>query len=201
MANERKHTGESRVPYPVRGFFGFCKHLYEEGLGYDKLPEEQVKIIGKHTSILLHDYPHRKGRWISLHFREGLESFTEGKMKLGMVRDFRNQIGADLNCLSKKLLGDLGDVDMVYGLSQVSAEWGGNHGFTTKLVTKDPEFIRTHCESITGLPPQTNNQPPLTLFSISRDALIGEYYGNGRSAPKAPVADAVGNIRFNPYSV
>ena len=114
-------------------------------------------------------------------------------MNLGRVRDFHKQIGADLNRLSERLLGDLGDVDTIYGLSQVSANWGGNHSFKTRTFSKHPAVISWHVQSITGLPPQTNDQSPLTLFAIGRDDLIGEFYGDGPSAPKEPVAEPVGN--------
>lgn len=194
MARERQHRADIQAEtLPVADFDSFCRQLLEEGLGYDELPEGKVVQVGKHTSILLHHYPQKEGRWVSLHFREGLESSTEGKMKLGRVRDFHKQIGADLQSLSKRLLEDFGDVDMIYGLTQVSANWGGNRGFDTRQFTKDPEIIRKHVQSITGMPPQTNDKAPLTLFAIGRNELFGEFYGDGPSAPKEPVVDSVGN--------
>lgn len=195
MVREREHRGEiQESDLPGGDFDLFCEGLYQEGLAYDQLKKDtkDIKKVGEHASILLHDYPDREGRWISLHFREGLESFIEGKMKLGRARVFHNQIGADLNRLSERLLGDFGDVDMIYGLSQVSASWGERHSFTTKQFTPDLEITRNHCESIIGLPPQTNDKAPLTLFAIGRNELIGEFYGDGPSAPKEPVADPVG---------
>jgi hypothetical protein len=194
VAREREHRGEIQASTLPGGDFNlFCTELYLEGLAYGKLPPEIIEKVGVHTSIRLHNHSQGGGRWASIHYREGLESFIEGKMKLGRVRDFHEQIGADLNCLSKKLLGDLGDVDMVYGLSQVSANWGGNHSFKTQTFSKHPAVISWHIQSITGLPPQTNGKAPLTLFAISRDDLIGEFYGDGPSAPKEPIGDSVGN--------
>ena len=133
----------------------------------------------------MHNHSQGGGRWASIHYREGLESFTEGKMKHSRVREFHEQIGADLNKLSERLLGDLEDVDMIYGLSQVSANWGGNHSFKTRPFSKQPAVISWHIQSITGLPPRTNHQSPLTLFAISRDALIGEFYGRVIAIPPA----------------
>ncbi len=186
MANEREHRGEIQASTLPGGDFDlFCRQLLEEGLCYDQLSEDELDKVGVITSIKLHDYPQREGRWISLHFRESLESLAKTRRK--RVEGFIRQIGADLNRLSERLMEDLGDVDMIYGLTQVSAKWGGNHGFVTKLFTEDPEIIRKHCLSITGLPPQTNDKAPLTLFAISRNGLIGEFYGDGPSAPKEPV--------------
>jgi hypothetical protein len=184
MANERKHTGELKdSTLPIADFNSFCEELYSEGLGYDQLSEDELDKVGVITSIKLHDYPDREGRWISLHFRESLDPMA--KDRFTWAKGFIRQIGADLNRLSKRLLGDLKDVEMIYGLTQVSAKWGENHGFVTKHFTEDPEIVRNHCQSITGLPPQTNDKAPLTLFVISRDALIEEYRDGGRSAPKA----------------
>lgn len=188
MAREREHRGEiCASTLPVADFDLFCKELLEEGIGYDQLSEDEIDKVGVITSIKLHEYSDREGRWVSLHFRESLGSLAKSPRK--RAEDFIRQIGVDLNKLSKRLQGDLGDVDMIYGLTQVSAKWGGNHGFVTKLFTADPEIVRNHCDSITGLPPQTNNKAPLTLFSIDRDALIREYSEGGRSAPKASVSE------------
>ena len=193
MAREREHRGEIQASTLPGGDFDlFCTELYLEGLAYGKLSPEIIEKVGVHTSIRLHNHPQGGGRWASIHYREGLASFTEGKMNLGRVRGFHKQIGADLNRLSERLLGDLGDVDMIYGLSQVSANWGGGHSFTTRTFSKHPTVISWHIQSITGLPPLTNSQVPLTLFAISRDALIGEFYGDGPSAPKAAAADFIG---------
>lgn len=192
MAIERRNREDIQdSTLPVADFDSFCKELLEEGLGYDELSDDEIDKVGVITSIKLHEYPQREGRWISLHFRESLGSLAKSRRK--RAEDFIGQIGADLNKLSKRLQEDLGDVDMIYGLTQVSAKWGGNHGFVTKLFTEDPEIVRKHCDSITGLPPQTNNKAPLTLFAIGRNELIREYSGSGRSAPKALVADSVGN--------
>ncbi len=192
MVRERQHREDIQAStLPVADFDLFCEGLYKEGLGYDQLREEEIDKVGVITSIKLHDYSQRDGRWISLHFRESLESLA--KTRLRRAEDFIRQIGADLHRLSERLLGDLGDVDMIYGLTQLSASWGERHSFTTEQFTPDPEVTRNHCESIIGLPPQTNDKAPLTLFAIGRDVLIGEFYGDGPSAPKAPVADSVGN--------
>jgi len=194
VAREREHRGEiQESDLPVPNFNLFCTELYLEGLAYGKLPPEIIEKVGVHTSIRLHNHSQGGGRWASIHYREGLKSFTEGEMKHSRVREFHEQIGADLNRLSERLLGDLGDVDMIYGLSQVSANWGGKHSFKTRTFSKHPAVISWHIQSITGLPTQTNGKAPLTLFAIGRDDLIGEFYGDGPSAPKALVADPVGN--------
>lgn len=198
MVRERKHTGEPRaLPLPVRGNYEFCKQLYEEGLGYNQLPREIVERVGTNTSFLLHDYPQREGRWISIHFREGLKSFDNGKTPRARAEDFLTNLGADLYFLAERLLEDLGDVDMIYGLSQVSAKWGKKHSFGTKLVTEDPEFIRMHIQSIKDLPSQTNGQAPLTRFAIGREAFIQEFYKKDLSDLKALVLDLVGNYSKN----
>lgn len=194
MAKEHKHTGEPRaLLLPVRGFYEFCKQLYEEGLGYNQLPQEIVERVGTNTSFLLHDYSQREGRWISIHFREGLESLADNETQLAWTKAFLINLGADLYFLAEMLVGDLRDVDMIYGLSQVSAKWGKKHSFGTKLVTEDPEFIRMHIQSIKGLPPQTNGQAPLTRFAIGREAFIQEFYKKDLSDLKTLVLDLVGN--------
>lgn len=192
MARERQHREDIQdSTLPVGDFDLFCEGLYQEGLAYDQLSGDEIDKVGVITSIKLHDYPRREGRWISLHFRESLESLAKTRLK--RAEDFIRQIGADLHNLSERLLGDLKDVDMIYGLTQLSASWGERHSFTTKQFTPDLEITRNHCESIIGLPLRTNDKAPLTLFAIGRNELIGEFYGDGPSAPKEPVADPVGN--------
>lgn len=125
MARERIHTEdikESNLPVP--SLKEFCGGLYEEGLNYDRLSENELDKVGVITSIVLHDYPQGEGRWVSLHFRESLESLAKTRLK--RAEDFIRQIGADLNRLAERLFGDLGDVDMIYGLTQLSASWGGS---------------------------------------------------------------------------
>lgn len=185
MARERKHAGEIQATtLPVPDFNAFCGELYKEGLAYNQLPTEKVEKVGVHTSILLHDYPEREGRWISIHYREGLESLADKETQLAWAKAFLINLGADLHLLSVRLVGDLRDVDMIYGLTQLSASWGRRHGFTTVQFTPDPEVIRNHCLSITGMPPQTNDQAPLTLFSFERKAFIQEFYRERSGALK-----------------
>lgn len=187
MTKERKHTGEIQATtLPVPDFNAFCGELYKEGLAYNHLREDEVEKAGTITSILLHDYPEREGRWISLHFRESLESLANIKTPVARAKAFLINLGEDLHLLSERLAEDLGDVDMIYGLTQLSASWGRRHGFTTVQFTPDPEVIRNHCLSITGMPPQTNDQAPLTLFSFERKAFIQEFYIEDSDNPKAP---------------
>lgn len=82
----------------------------------------------------------------------------------------------DLHLLAKRWAEDLGDVDMIYGLTQLSASWGRRHGFTTSQFTPDPEVTINHRQSITGLPPQINDKTPLTLFVFEREAFIRKFY-------------------------
>ncbi|MCL4418945.1 hypothetical protein M1146_02455 [Patescibacteria group bacterium] len=189
MAKEDQPGKSQALALPVADFDLFCKQLLEEGLGYDQLPQEIVEKVGTHTSILLHDYPQRDGRWVSIHYREGLESLAGIETSLGRGKAFLTNLANDLHLLSERLEGDLRDVDMIYGLSQVSASWGGNHGFSTEKFTDDPEIIRRHIQSITGLPPQTNDQAPLTLFVIGREVFLRHFH----RVPKVQVTDLVGN--------
>ena len=189
MGKERELTESQVQNLPVSDFNSFCEQLYAEGLDYNRLPEGSVEQVGKITSILLHGYPGKGGRWISIHFRESLGSLGSSKTLRARARDFLINLGADLHILAERLKEDLRDVDMIYGLTQLSAAWGENHGFSTKKFTQDPEITRSHCESITGLPPQTNDKAPLTLFAIGRDVFIEEFH----RVSEVTVADSVNN--------
>ncbi len=189
MAREREHSGEiQESTLPVRNFRLFCEQLYLEGLAYDKFPLGIFEKAGVHTSIRLHDHPQGNGRWASIHYREGLELLTDNKTQFAWGKAFLKNIAEDLHLLSERLTGDLRDVDIIYGLSQVSAKWGGNHGFTTQPFSNHPAVIEWHIRSIAGMPPQTNGQAPLTLFAIGRETFLQHFH----KVSKAPVADAVG---------
>jgi len=178
---------------PVPNFNLFCTLLFYEGIVYDDIPKGEVEIVGTHTSIVLHPYPKVDRRWASIHYRENLQSLTDIEGLAG-VRAFDEKIAVDLHLLGQRLIGDLTDVDMVYGLSQVSASWGRNHRFITKQFTKDPKIIRRHLESIKGLPPKLKDKtPPLTLFAIERAELLAEFHNRDFRKPKASVVDLVGN--------
>lgn len=193
MAKEHQPGGieESRLPLP--NFKLFCEQLYFEGLAYSKLLPEIFEKVGVHTSIRLHNHPQGDGRWASIHYREGLESLADNKTQFAWGKAFLKNIAKDLHLLSKRLTGDLRDVDMIYGLSHVSANWGGNHGFKTQPFSKHPTVIEWHIQSIAGMPPQTNDQAPLTLFIIDREEFIRQYHREDSNDIKALVSDPVGN--------
>lgn len=89
MVSERELTGEVQAStLPVPDFNAFCKQLFNEGLDYDQLPEGIVETVGTHTSIVLHDYPEREGRWMSIHFRENLESLARIETPTARARAF-----------------------------------------------------------------------------------------------------------------
>lgn len=154
----------------------FCEELYEEGLAYDELPQDEVKKLGTHTSIVLHNYPDGTGRWASIHYRENLGQLAKIAKPAARARAFLMNLSVDLHLLAERLLKDLRDVRMIYGLTHLSASWGNRHSFTTEEFTPDPEKIRTHRQSITGLPSHINDQAPLTLFSIERETFIREFH-------------------------
>ena len=116
MVKERKLTGEFQaLTLPVPDFNSFCQQLFDEGLGYDQLPPTKVEKAGTHTSILLHDYSGREGRWISIHFRESLESLVNIKTSVARAKAFLINLGDDLHLLAERLAEELRDVDMIYG--------------------------------------------------------------------------------------
>ena len=116
MVKERKLTGEFQaLTLPVPDFNSFCQQLFDEGLGYDQLPPTKVEKAGTHTSFLLHDYPDQPGRWISIHFRENLESLVNIKTSVARAKAFLINLGDDLHLLAERLAEELRDVDMIYG--------------------------------------------------------------------------------------
>ncbi|KKR51031.1 MAG: hypothetical protein UT84_C0003G0026 [Candidatus Curtissbacteria bacterium GW2011_GWA1_40_16] len=194
MAKEQGVIGDPRaIDLPVQGFDAFCKQLLAEGINYDRLPPEQVEVVGTNTSILLHEYTQRAGRWISLHFRENLEPLAEVKTPVARAKAFLTNLGEDLHLLAGRLTGELSDVHMIYGLTQLSASWGRRHGFTTVQFTPDPEVTRNHRQSITDRPPQINDQTPLTLFLFEREPFVKRFLRENPNTPEVSIPGVAGN--------
>lgn len=165
---------------PEGDFKSFCWGLLDEGIRYNQLPSDKVAKVGSHVGFLLHDLPDGKGRWISIHFRENLDSLQKFT-GLDRAKAFLINLREDLRLLAERLAKELKDVRVIYGLSQLSAKWGENHGFKTAEYTPDPEILRAHCESIGFLSPQMNN-PSLTLFSFGRKGFIREFLKGSKPA-------------------
>jgi hypothetical protein len=151
------------------------KQLFVEGMLYQEL-KQNATIIGTHLSFMLH----RKGRIVSIHFREGLEELEKYKDRpIKMMKEFLGNIRGDLGQLALMLDEDprLLNVKEIWGLCNLSARWGERHGFITKTWSRSSEKIAKFEQSIMGKPNidgMALNQP-LSLFIHNRDNFKSEF--------------------------
>jgi hypothetical protein len=151
------------------------KQLFVEGMLYQEL-KQNATIIGTHLSFMLH----RKGRIVSIHFREGLEELEKYKDRpIKMMKEFLGNIRGDLGQLALMLDEDprLLNVKEIWGLCNLSARWGERHGFITKTWSRSSEKIAKFEQSIMEKPNidgMALNQP-LSLFIHNRDSFKSEF--------------------------
>ncbi len=151
------------------------KQLFVEGMLYQEL-KQNATIVGTHLSFMLH----RRGRIVSIHFREGLEELEKYKDRpIKMMKEFLGNIQEDLGQLALMLDEDprLLNVKEIWGLCNLSARWGERHGFITKIWSRNLEKIAKFEQSIKGKPNLDRmalNQP-LSLFMHKRDSFRLEF--------------------------
>ena len=153
--------------------------LFDEGCNYNQLPPDQVQKVGTYTSFVLHDLADGMGQWISIHYRENLDRLNYIGSSVNKAKAFLKAIGEDLDRLARILKeeSNLNNVRMIFGLTTLSAAWGGRHGFDTVHFTNNPELIRRHFASMAeNSAKDINGSKSLTLFSITPARFIEKFF-------------------------
>lgn len=141
--------------------------------------------LSTHTSFVFHISP-QWGEIITIHFRENLPKLFDIVSEWDRRKAFLGALQLDFDRLARISQQEiLRGVQMIVGLTHLSAKWGERHGFTTVTYSKERNQIIAHLASI-GLPFQ-GKLPPLTTFIHQTHTFIDEFLGKLRTVQ--PVAE------------